>query len=121
LRRDRSRDCWSSMAGTMFGIDDELTRDVTATPFVRQEGRVFVVVQGVDSGRFVRLRDEPVTFGSSPECDLVLRDKTVSRKHLTAVQDGAHVVVRDLGSRNGSYFEGARFSEIAIRYGAVVK
>jgi DNA-binding NtrC family response regulator len=90
--------------------------------FTRQvTGGTFVVIQGPDRGESVPLRELPVVFGSSPACDLVLTDKTVSRRHLIAARDGQDVVLRDQGSTNGSYIQGSRFKEITIGYGAEVK
>jgi DNA-binding NtrC family response regulator len=84
-------------------------------------GGTFVVIQGPDRGETVSLGDAPISFGSAPTCDLVLSDKHVSRKHLTAERAGGEVVLRDQGSTNGSFIGGSRFKEIAIGYGAEVK
>src|SRR5207244_11872406 len=76
---------------------------------------------GHDRGEQVTLATGPVTFGSAPSCDLVLSDKTVSRKHAEAYLDGNQTILRDLGSTNGSFIQGARFKEVALGYGAEVK
>ena len=55
-----------------------------APAFTRQTGGVFFVIKGPDRGESVPLREAPIYFGSSPNCDLVLTDKTVSRKHMQA-------------------------------------
>jgi DNA-binding NtrC family response regulator len=90
--------------------------------FTRQKGGgVFIVIRGPDRGEQATLGNAPVVFGSSPSCDLVLTDKTVSRKHLEAVRAGDEVVLRDLGSTNGSFIAGSRFREITIGFGAEVK
>ena len=91
--------------------------------FSRQNrGGLFVVIKGPDRGESVRLSEgEPVYFGSSPSCELVLSDKTVSRKHLVAELLGDVVVVRDNGSTNGTFLHGSRFKEISIGFGAEVK
>ena len=90
--------------------------------FTRQKaGGVFIVIRGPDRGEQVSLGARPVTFGSSPACDLVLTDKTVSRRHLEALRQGEEVVLKDLGSTNGSFIAGSRFREITIGFGAEVK
>ncbi len=90
--------------------------------FTRQRpGGNFLVIQGPDRGEQARLHDGPVTFGSAPSCDLVLSDKTVSRRHAEAFLDGGEVVVRDLGSTNGTFIQGARFKELTIGFGAEIK
>ncbi len=83
--------------------------------FSRQRGGgVFVVLKGPDRGETVSVTDQPVYFGSAPACELVLTDKTVSRRHLLAVPDGAGVILKDQGSTNGSFVQGSRFKEITI-------
>ena len=54
--------------------------------FSRQNrGGIFLVIKGPDRGESVRLEEGgQVAFGSAPTCEMVLTDKTVSRKHLTA-------------------------------------
>ncbi len=92
-----------------------------APAFVRQTGGAFFVIKGPDRGEVVPLREQPIYFGSSPNCDLVLTDKTVSRRHLMAVREGDEVILRDQGSTNGTFIQGSRFKEITIGYGAEVK
>jgi two-component system, NtrC family, nitrogen regulation response regulator GlnG len=92
-----------------------------APAFTRQTGGVFFVIKGPDRGESVPLRDAPIYFGSSPNCDLVLSDKTVSRRHLMAVRESDEVILRDQGSTNGTFIQGSRFKEITIGYGAEVK
>ena len=83
--------------------------------FTRQKaGGVFIVIRGPDRGEQVSLGAKPITFGSSPACDLVLTDKTVSRRHLEAIRQGEEVVLKDMGSTNGSFIAGSRFREITI-------
>jgi DNA-binding NtrC family response regulator len=90
--------------------------------FTRQvKGGSFMVIKGADRGESVPLGDAPIYFGSAHSCDLVLTDKTVSRKHLCAVREGDEVILRDQGSTNGSFIQGSRFKEITIGYGAEVK
>jgi two-component system, NtrC family, nitrogen regulation response regulator GlnG len=91
--------------------------------FSRQNrGGIFVVIKGPDRGESVRLIEgKPVYFGSSPSCELVLSDKTVSRKHMAAELRGESVLVRDNDSTNGTFLQGSRFKEITIGFGAEVK
>ena len=93
-----------------------------APEFTRQKpGGVFLVIKGPDRGEQVVLQGSTITFGSAPGCDLVLSDRTVSRRHATASLEGGQVIVRDLSSTNGSFTHGSRFKEITISHGAEVK
>ena len=90
--------------------------------FSRQNrGGIFLVIKGPDRGETVRLGDKPVTFGSAPQCDMVLSDKTVSRKHMQAELVGDEVIVSDCGSTNGTFIQGSRFEKISVGFGAEVK
>ena len=91
--------------------------------FSRQNrGGIFLVIKGPDRGESVRLDGaRPVYFGSAPTCELVLSDKTVSRKHLMAELVGDEVLMVDQSSTNGTFFGGSRFEKIAIGFGAEVK
>jgi hypothetical protein len=47
--------------------------------------------------------------GRSRDCDLVVRARDVSSRHAMLEHDGADWVLRDLGSRNGTWLDGERF------------
>ncbi len=51
----------------------------------------------------VALGVEPVTVGTDPSSDLVLSDKRVSRAHCSFTLTDRGVVLRDLGSKNGTF------------------
>ncbi len=80
------------------------------------------MIDGPDRGLRRRLGREPVVVGSDPTCGMVLADPRVSAQHLRVADDdhGGHVVV-DLGSRNGTYFEGSRITEASLPIGAALK
>lgn len=47
-------------------------------------------------------------IGRASLCDIVLGDRTVSRQHATVWQEYGAVYVRDMGSANGTYVNGAK-------------
>jgi hypothetical protein len=49
--------------------------------------------------------------GRAPNCDCVVPEDCVSRKHAQLWRDGEHWFVRDLGSRNGTRVNGVRVIE----------
>ena len=57
---------------------------------------------------FVELGDKPVVVGRSPEADIVLADDKVSRFHCGVRIDHGIAMVKDLGSRNGTYVNAQR-------------
>lgn len=52
------------------------------------------------------LREGRLLVGRAPECDIVIDDDSVSRKHATIDVQGDVVEVRDLDSRNGTMVNG---------------
>jgi DNA-binding NtrC family response regulator len=79
-----------------------------------------VVVDGPDRGRACRLGDAPVVIGTAPEADLVLSDDRVSGRHVSVAADGGGFVARDLGSTNGTWYEGSRLGEARLAPGATL-
>jgi transcriptional regulator with GAF, ATPase, and Fis domain len=79
-----------------------------------------VVRDGVEQ-QPISLGARPVVVGAGRDCDLVLRDDQVSRRHaeLQATHEG--VRVRDLGSTNGSFWQGSRITEVIVPIGATVR
>jgi len=103
-------------------MDKTATRviDVNAA-IVRQRGRGrLLVVKGQDRGESVAVGDHPITLGSGSGSDVLLSDPTVSRRHLSVEPGEDGVIVRDLGSTNGSFVQGARFQELTLGFGAEV-
>ncbi|MBL9020715.1 MAG: sigma 54-dependent Fis family transcriptional regulator [Myxococcales bacterium] len=100
--------------------------DSTAT-FVRGSSRtkpleILVRVVGAQgTPPLFRLRSGTCVIGSAPPCDIVIADSTVSRMHaeLNLVPEG--VAVRDLGSRNGTYYLGQRVEKIVLAPGARIE
>src|SRR5262245_51575118 len=64
------------------------------------------ILGGPDAGRHAELAGPEVKVGSASGCDLVLRDPTVSRHHLTLRVDGDQVRLIDPGSTNGTSLDG---------------
>jgi Protein of unknown function (DUF3662)/FHA domain len=59
-------------------------------------------------GRRVTMDEGPLTIGRLPECEIVVEDANVSRRHAEVRRDGPDVVVADLGSTNGTRVNGAQ-------------
>lgn len=55
----------------------------------------------------------PLVIGRSPQCDLVIDDPSVSRRHAEVYQQNGQYYVRDLNSRNGTLVNGAEIAKPA--------
>src|SRR5262245_53287230 len=107
---------------------------------------VLTVKSGPDAGKSCAVDRDVVTVGKMPDCDLVLTDATVSRRHLRITHQqlaggpdlasrsgkaGAPVdasrsrpdrwLLVDLGSTNGTFVGGARVHEAEIDAGSVIR
>jgi|1185.fasta_scaffold1604760_1 pSer/pThr/pTyr-binding forkhead associated (FHA) protein len=47
-----------------------------------------------------------ILIGRKDDCDVVLREHTVSRHHALIRRDGEHWILEDLGSKNGTGVNG---------------
>ncbi|HEY5220009.1 MAG TPA: adenylate/guanylate cyclase domain-containing protein [Gemmatimonadaceae bacterium] len=64
------------------------------------------------------LRTGPAqVVGRAPTCDIPIIDPTISRRHAEVVCDDGGVTVKDLGSSNGTFINGARIEQGALRLG----
>ena len=79
-----------------------------------------VVVDGPDAGRACRL-DAPRVVGTDGGADLVLADRRVSHAHLRVSPSEGGFEAEDLKSRNGTFYEGARFERGTLPLGATLK
>jgi adenylate cyclase len=76
---------------------------------------------GVDSGHTYLLRDEgALLVGRGPGSDIPIVDPSVSRRHAELVCEGDRVRIRDLGSVNGTFVNGARVEAATAGPGDVV-
>jgi pSer/pThr/pTyr-binding forkhead associated (FHA) protein len=58
-----------------------------------------------------------VMVGRHPRCDVHLASLRVSRRHCIIAVESGEVVVRDLGSTNGTWVNGRRVASARIRPG----
>jgi hypothetical protein len=63
-------------------------------------------LNGPEMGRSFELKDGATYVGRSFENDIRIEDKTVSRRHLKIDKRGDNFLITDLGSQNGTFFNG---------------
>jgi serine phosphatase RsbU (regulator of sigma subunit)/pSer/pThr/pTyr-binding forkhead associated (FHA) protein len=73
---------------------------------------VLLVVRGPETGRRIELEQDRAVIGRHPECDIVLDVAAVSRQHAVLSRREGKFYLEDLGSRNGTYVNGRRLSEV---------
>ncbi len=80
-----------------------------------------IILVGDDVGRVITVGDEvgdKVVIGRHPDCEAVMRDEGLSRRHAEVTQVGSGKIrIRDLGSTNGVYYKGNRVKEAIVADG----
>jgi predicted component of type VI protein secretion system len=75
------------------------------------------------AGKVYPLTIEKTTVGRGDENVLVIRDSSLSARHCEILVNGAEVIVRDLGSRNGTMAGGRllKNQQTAVKNGQIVR
>ena len=81
------------------------------------------VTAGPCTGQEYPIQSQETVIGRQAGCDIVISDISVSRKHVSIAREGAAYILRDLGSGNGTYYEGEPIAPegIELHDGALVK
>lgn len=69
-----------------------------------------VVNGGPSAGTIVEVTGALLTIGRGSECDVVIPDASISRRHAQVIRQESGLYVQDLGSRNGTAINGQRLS-----------
>lgn len=109
----------SQLAAAMeVGTSTEEQTAVTALP---SGSALLVVRRGPNVGARFLLDSDVTTAGRHPSADIFLDDVTVSRKHAQFLRHGTAFEVKDLGSLNGTYYDGVRIDTALLSDGAEVQ
>jgi cardiolipin synthase (CMP-forming) len=82
---------------------------------------LLVVRRGPNVGARFLLDSDVTTAGRHPNADIFLDDVTVSRRHSEFLRHGTVFEIKDLGSLNGTYFDGVRIEAAVLGDGAEVQ
>jgi ABC transport system ATP-binding/permease protein len=78
--------------------------------------------RSMDAAPTAMTRIPEVLIGRSPECEIILEDPSVSRRHARIRQIGDQFALEDLGSLNGTYLDGMRVtSPVWLTEGGLVE
>jgi hypothetical protein len=102
----------------IFESDGLKTGRFTVTAEVHEsEDGGFLAELVMPDGRRVALGAQPLVIGRLPECDVVLNDSNVSRRHAELRRSGDGVFLTDLGSTNGTRVNGTPVREQILASG----
>lgn len=82
---------------------------------------LLVVRRGPNTGSRFLLDADVTTVGRHSHADIFLDDVTVSRRHTEFLRHGTAFEIKDLGSLNGTYFDGVRIDSALLSDGAEVQ
>lgn len=108
----------SQLADMEAGISPDEREAISALP---SGSALLVVRRGPNVGARFLLDADSTVAGRHPDADIFLDDVTVSRRHAEFVRVGTAFQVRDLGSLNGTYFDGVRIESALLSDGAEVQ
>ena len=108
----------AQLAAMEAGISPEELESIAALP---SGSALLVVRRGPNVGARFLLDGDLTVAGRHPDADIFLDDVTVSRRHAEFIRVGTAFQVRDLGSMNGTYFDGVRIESALLSDGAEVQ
>lgn len=79
------------------------------------------VSSGPDAGKTAVFTQRVVVIGSAPEADFALSDAATSREHIRITADRVGYRLRDLDSKNGTWFAGSRAVELLLGPAATLR
>lgn len=80
-----------------------------------------MVIYGDELGKKYNLNTNSVLIGRSSKCDIQIDQESISRNHSKIVNTGKSILVRDLGSTNGTYVNDEPVEEHTLNDGDLIK
>jgi diguanylate cyclase (GGDEF)-like protein len=80
-----------------------------------------VVIYGMELGKKFNLDAPSIIIGRSSKSDVQVDQESVSRNHAKIVNSGKSILIRDLGSTNGTYVNDELCDEHVLRDGDLIK
>lgn len=108
----------AAMNADAAGITQDECDAIAALP---AGSALLVVRRGPNAGARFLLDAVVTTVGRHPDADIFLDDVTVSRRHAEFLRNEKAFEVKDLGSLNGTYFDGVRIESAVLADGAEVQ
>nr|WP_308116514.1 FHA domain-containing protein [Leifsonia poae] len=106
----------------MYPVDGEVSVEEQEAIAALPSGSALLIVRrGPNSGARFLLDADVTSAGRHPDADIFLDDVTVSRRHAEFLRRGTAFEVRDLGSLNGTYFDGVRIENALLADSAEVQ
>lgn len=100
------------------GVSKEEMESISALP---SGSALLIVRRGSNVGARFLLDTDLQVAGRHPNAEIFLDDVTVSRRHAEFTRHGREFHMRDLGSLNGTYYNGERINSAVLTNGGEVQ
>jgi two-component system, cell cycle response regulator len=80
-----------------------------------------VVIYGLELGKKFNLNRPQIIIGRSSKADIQIDQEAVSRNHCKIINTGNAIMLRDMGSTNGTYVNDEMIDEYVLRDGDFIK
>lgn len=100
------------------GVSKEEMDSISALP---SGSALLIVRRGSNVGARFLLDTDSQVAGRHPNAEIFLDDVTVSRRHAEFRRHGRRFTMRDLGSLNGTYYNGERIDQVELVNGGEVQ
>ena len=98
---------------TKISAKEELNR-----PTPKDRDRAYLIVlAGASVGEMYKITAESTVIGRGQQADIQVIDEGISRRHAEIKHNGEEIVIRDLGSTNGTYCNGDKIGEHVLTDG----
>jgi hypothetical protein len=97
-------------------VNPDLTPQVPMSTFTEAASPKLISI----TGEVFKITKSITSIGRGTEADIQIDDTSVSRLHCEILL-GTEVLIRDLGSTNGTSVDGVRANESVVRDGSIIK
>jgi len=80
-----------------------------------------VVIYGMELGKKFNLNRAQIIIGRSSKADIQIDQESVSRNHCKIINTGKAILLRDMGSTNGTYINDELIDEYVLKDGDFIK
>ena len=80
-----------------------------------------ILISGPGSGLIIRLEKPVVLIGRHPDNPVSLDDPEASRQHCLIKREDERFLIKDLGSKNGTYVNARRVMESPLTEGSLIQ
>lgn len=96
--------------------EETLTKVLTSNGLEKEEivGAVDVIIKSNGKKEIRKFKQNKITIGSSPSNDISIADDYVSKNHCKLIFENNCLFLTDIGSTNGTFFEGEQIKKVTI-------